>query len=164
VSAITQERTFRIGELAERVGVTTRTIRYYEELGLLGVAAARSKGAHRLYGEADSSRLQELIRLRDLLGLTLEELVELAEAEEARAALRDQWASEPSNAERIEIVDTAIPLVERQLDLVSARQQKLAEFAGELSEKLRSLHAHRAALVAAGAGATRQKGRRRAAG
>jgi DNA-binding transcriptional MerR regulator len=74
----------RIGDVAEQVGVTTRTIRYYEELGLLGSGSSREKGAHRTYDEADVVRLQELIRLRDLLGLTLEELVELAEAEEAR--------------------------------------------------------------------------------
>ena len=43
------ERSYRIGDVAERVGVTTRTIRYYEELGLLGTASARTKGAHRLY-------------------------------------------------------------------------------------------------------------------
>jgi len=44
----TNERSYRIGEAAERAGVTTRTIRYYEELGLLG-RAGRTKGAHRLY-------------------------------------------------------------------------------------------------------------------
>jgi DNA-binding transcriptional MerR regulator len=135
-----EDRTFRIGEVAEQVGVTTRTIRYYEELGLLGAAAERSKGAHRLYGEADVVRLQGLIRLRDLLGLSLEELVELAEAEEARAALRDQWASDPTDDERAQIVRAAIPLVERQLALVRARQQTLADFADELGDKLHTLH------------------------
>ena len=135
-----EDRTFRIGEVAEQVGVTTRTIRYYEELGLLGAAAERSKGAHRLYAEADVVRLQGLIRLRDLLGLSLEELVELAEAEEARAALRDQWASDPTDDERAQIVLAAIPLVERQLALVRVRQQTLADFADELGGKLRTLH------------------------
>jgi MerR family transcriptional regulator, repressor of the yfmOP operon len=142
----TQERSYRIGEVAERVGVTTRTIRYYEELGLLGTAAARSKGAHRLYSDADISRLEEVIRLRDLLGLSLEELVALTEAEEARAALRDQWAESPSDSERAGIVRAAIPLIERQLELVRGRQQKLAEFADELSVKLRSLRDRQAEL------------------
>ena len=105
--------------MAERVGVTTRTIRYYEELGLLGTMESRTKGAHRLYREADVARLQELLRLRDLLGLSLEEIVAVAEAEEARAALRDQWAESASDAERARIVEAAIPLVERQLELVT---------------------------------------------
>ena len=141
-----EERSLRIGEVAEQVGVTTRTIRYYEELGLLGAGAGRTKGAHRLYGQADVSRLQGLIRLRDLLGLSLEELVEIAEAEEARAALREEWASDPTETERARIVAAAIPLVERQLELVQARQQRLAEFAAELAEKLASLHERRAGL------------------
>ena len=146
MSMQTQERSYRIGEVAERVGVTTRTIRYYEELGLLGTAAARTKGAHRLYTEADIARLEELIRLRDLLGLSLEELVALAEAEEARAALRDQWAESASDRERARIVKEAIPLVEHQLELVRGRQQRLAEFADELSEKLRRLYDRQAEL------------------
>lgn len=140
------EQLYRIGEVAERVGVTARTIRYYEELGLLPRPSGRPKGAHRLYGEADVARLQELIRLRDLLGLSLEELVELAEAEEARAALRDQWAGSATDAERARIVEEAIPLVERQLELVYARRRRLDEVAEELEEKLRRLRARRAAL------------------
>jgi DNA-binding transcriptional MerR regulator len=135
----------RIGEVAERVGVTPRTIRYYEELGLLG-SGNREKGAHRTYAEADVAHLQELIRLRDLLGLTLEELVELAEAEEARAALRGRWEEDPSDEERLRIVEEAIPHVERQLALVRSRQQTLGEFAADLETKLARLRRRRRAL------------------
>jgi hypothetical protein len=95
--------------------------------------------------------MEELIRLRDLLGLTLEELVALAEAEEARAALRNQWAESATDNERARIVEAAIPLVERQLELVRARQDRLSEFAGELSEKLRSLRKRQAELKRGGA-------------
>jgi MerR family transcriptional regulator, repressor of the yfmOP operon len=138
--------TYRIGEVAERVGVTIRTIRYYEERGLLGASAGRTQGSHRLYTESDVTHLQELIRLRDLLGLSLEDLVELADAEEARAALRNQFAESTSNAERAEIVDAAIPIVERQLELVRARQQTLDEFAEALVEKLDRLKTRRTEL------------------
>ena len=146
MSAPVAERTYRIGEVADELGITTRTIRYYEEVGLLGGAAGREKGSHRLYGDADVARLRELIRLRDLLGLSLDELLALAETEEARAALRKGWASNPSDAERLRIVESAIPLVERQLELVRGRQQRLAEFAQELEEKLRTLGVRRREL------------------
>ena len=145
MSAQTQERSYRIGEAAERVGVTTRTIRYYEEVGLLGTAA-RTKGAHRIYTASDITRLEELIRLRDLLGLTLEEMIGLAEAEEARAALRDQWEETVSDRARGRILEAAVPVIERQLELVRGRQQRLAEFADELLEKLRSLNERQAEL------------------
>jgi MerR family transcriptional regulator, repressor of the yfmOP operon len=140
VTAQPDENAHRIGEVAERVGVTTRTIRYYEELGLLGCDPTRPKGAHRLYSDADISRLQELIRLRDLLGLSLDELIEIAEAEDVRAGLRNRWEKEPDDAERLRIVETAIPLVERQLTLLRARQKTLAEFAEDLEVRLSQLH------------------------
>jgi DNA-binding transcriptional MerR regulator len=136
----------RIGEVAQRVGVTPRTIRYYEELGLLGSGSEREKGSHRTYAESDVARLQELIRLRDLLGLTLEELVELAEAEEARAALRGRWAEDPSDEERLRIVEEAISHVQRQLALVRGRQTTLEEFAAELETKLSRLRRRRRGL------------------
>jgi DNA-binding transcriptional MerR regulator len=142
----TATATYRIGEVAERVGVTPRTIRYYEERGLLGGDDERRKGAHRLYTDADVVRLQELIRLRELLGLSLEELVELAEAEEARAALRGAWAESATDEERMRIVEAAIPLVERQLELVTARQRTLAAFSDELATKLKSLKRRRREL------------------
>jgi DNA-binding transcriptional MerR regulator len=146
VSLLTHEETsYRIGELAERAGTTARTIRYYEQLGLLGRAAAR-KGAHRLYTDADVVRLQSLIQLRDLLGLSLDELVAIAEAQEARAALRGRWAESTTDAERLRIVDEAIPIVERQLELVSQRRQKLDEFAAELEDKLRTMRETRSEL------------------
>jgi DNA-binding transcriptional MerR regulator len=138
----TAERTYRIGEVAELVGVTTRTIRYYEELGLLGPSAgARNKGAHRQYTDADVTRLRELLELRDLLGLSLEELNALADTGQARAALRDQWAGTTTDEERAAIVAQSIPLVERQLELVRSRQEKLDEFAAELAAKLERLRA-----------------------
>jgi MerR family transcriptional regulator, repressor of the yfmOP operon len=127
---------FRIGEVADRLGVTTRTIRYYEERGLLRHGNRRAKGTHRLYAQTDIIRLQELIRLRDLLGLSLEDLVEIAEAEEARACLRAHWDTTTDDEERMRILDEALPLVERQLELVTARQETLEAFAGELKEKL----------------------------
>src|SRR5579884_154900 len=86
----TQE-TLRIGEVAELTGTTPRTIRYYEEIGLLPSAGERELGKHRCYTRADVERVQEIVRLRNLLGLSLEQLSQLLAAEDARAEIRREF-------------------------------------------------------------------------
>src|SRR6266487_895023 len=93
------ESVYRIGEVAEQTGVTTRTIRYYEELGLLG-GSEREKGRHRLYCDSDVERLRELIKLRDLLGVSLDDLRCLLVAEEGN--LREALRSIEAQLERSE--------------------------------------------------------------
>jgi DNA-binding transcriptional MerR regulator len=144
------ERAYRIGEAAERLGVTPRTIRYYMELGLVRAGSGRDKGEHRVFTEHDVARLADLIRLRDLLGLSLEELSALAEAEEARAALRDEWANTHDDEERRQILELAIPHVRRQLELVLARRKAFDQVAAELSARLAELEHGLAELGAPG--------------
>lgn len=62
----------RIGEFAQRAGVTPRTIRYYESLGLLGPSERQGSG-FRYYTEAELARLQKINALKEL-GLSLEEI------------------------------------------------------------------------------------------
>jgi MerR family transcriptional regulator, repressor of the yfmOP operon len=136
----------RIGELAERTGVTPRTIRYYEEIGLLP-GGERAKGSHRVYIDADVERVTELTRLRDLLNLSLDELKQLVEAEEARAALRKRWEATGSDEERLRIVNAAIPHVDTQLELVRRRKQELERLEHELLDKRKRLLARRRELA-----------------
>ncbi len=74
----TAEKSLRIGEVAELTGTTPRTIRYYEEIGLLPGAEDRTQGQHRVYTPADVDRIKEIVRLRDLLGLSLDQLSQAA--------------------------------------------------------------------------------------
>jgi DNA-binding transcriptional MerR regulator len=69
------EKTYRIGELASLFGVTDRTIRYYEELGLLD-PAGRQDGAHRKYPARNVIYLKRIQQLKDY-GLALAEIREL---------------------------------------------------------------------------------------
>jgi MerR family transcriptional regulator, repressor of the yfmOP operon len=142
---MTEEVTYRIGEVAERLGVTPRTIRYYQELGLVHGASGRAKGAHRVFTEAEIARLADLIRLRNLLGLSLEELTLLADAEEARAELRGRWAEASDDAGRRAILERAIPHVRRQLELVRGRRETIEEFERQLASRLAELEADLAA-------------------
>jgi DNA-binding transcriptional MerR regulator len=68
---------WKIGELAEKTGLSIRTLRYYEERGLLD-PHYRTRGSHRLYGEADVERLQQVISLKQL-GFPLERIKDALE-------------------------------------------------------------------------------------
>ena len=131
----------RIGEVAERAGTTTRTIRYYEELGLLDGPSGRAKGKHRSYVDEDVERLLELIRLRELLGVSLEELKTIVEAEDARAALRREWHAGAAGGRRTEILHEALNHVATQLELVRARRLALESLEQELVAKRRKIKA-----------------------
>jgi DNA-binding transcriptional MerR regulator len=128
----------RIGEVAERTGLTPRTIRYYEEIGLL-LEPTRRKGEHRAYDDGDVERLSQLTRLRDLLNISLEELKQLVEAEEARAAIRKQFRASGSDAERLRLLDAALPHVDTQLELVRNRLEELHRLEAELAAKRKSI-------------------------
>ena len=136
MSAVSEQ--FRIGELARRVGATPRTVRYYEELGLLP-QCNRAQGSHRLYDVRDEGRLRELLRIRELLGLSLSELRTWSDAETARAGLRERWHSgEALDAEtRVGIVNEALPHIETQIELVAKRRAALEELEDELTETRR---------------------------
>jgi DNA-binding transcriptional MerR regulator len=125
----------RIGEMAERTGTTARTIRYYEELGLLDGSDERAKGKHRNYTEFDVERLSDLIRLRELLGVSLEELKTIVEAGDARAALRREWHEGAQGVRRLEILHEALNHVATQLQLVRSRRLALESLERELVAK-----------------------------
>jgi MerR family transcriptional regulator, copper efflux regulator len=71
------EQIHQIGTVAERVGLSLRTIRHYEEVGLV-IPSGRSSGGFRLYTDADIERLAQVKAMKPL-GFTLEETSELLE-------------------------------------------------------------------------------------
>jgi DNA-binding transcriptional MerR regulator len=130
--------TLRIGEIAQLTGTTPRTIRYYEEIGLLPGAEGRAPGSHRVYEETDVERLQEVLRLKDLLGLSLEELGELIAAEHARAELRREWQGGVEDpVRRREILEESLGHIARQLKLVRRRRDEIEKLEGELTARRR---------------------------
>jgi MerR family transcriptional regulator, repressor of the yfmOP operon len=125
----------RIGDVARVAGTTPRTIRYYEEIGLLPAAPARHSGQHRIYTHEEVERLREVMRLKHLLGVTLEELKTLLTAEEARAEVRAQLRREDVDpGRRRELLNEALGHIERQLELVRHRAAELGRLERELCD------------------------------
>ena len=124
----------RIGEVALASGVTPRTIRYYEELGLLPTSD-REQGKHRMYTETDVERLKEVTRLRDLLGLSLDELRSIDVAEAVRADARRRYHESESPDERRAALEEALPHLETQIALVRRRAAELKELENDLVDR-----------------------------
>ena len=125
----------RIGELAREAGTTPRTVRYYEEIGLLAASGDRSAGAHREYGEADVERLRELLRLKSMLGLSLEELKSVMCGEDARMRRRREYRETDDPAERRRILLEGTAHTDALLELVRRRRADLEGFEAELNER-----------------------------
>jgi len=138
MSAVGQK--LRIGEVAALTGTTPRTIRYYEEIGLLA-GGERLQGKHRCYTEEDVARVKEIVKLRDLLGLSLEELSSLLGAEDARAELRREFQRTDGPVDRVRILEQALGHIGSQLQLVRRRRQELEKLEHELVERKRLVRA-----------------------
>ncbi|MFC9238451.1 MerR family transcriptional regulator [Streptomyces decoyicus] len=122
----------QIGEVAARTELSLRTIRHYEETGLV-VPSARSQGGFRLYTEADAARLMVIRRMKPL-GFTLGQMRELLEATD-----RLDSGQELPAGERQECLDRVRGFEQAAAERVADLRTQLAraeEFAATLRERL----------------------------
>jgi DNA-binding transcriptional MerR regulator len=126
----------QIGEVADRTGVTQRTLRFYEERGLLK-PPSRMEGGFRLYSEEDVDRVEEIKRLQNLLGLTLAEIKDMVEAEEFRTELRATYRPDLDTEVRIARLVRAIQVTERQFEIIGAKVDALKQMKRDLDTKLK---------------------------
>ena len=143
----------RIGQVAQRVGVSPRTLRYYEELELLRPSSKTAGGARR-YEEADVERLLRIRELQELLGFNLEEIRVVLGAEDRLAQLRDEWqAGGKSSRRRDEILDEATALNERLRAQVQGKLDRLGSFLADIDARETRLTEFRSEVAASAAAA-----------
>jgi MerR family transcriptional regulator, repressor of the yfmOP operon len=145
VSTRTPERLQRIQEVAAALGLTTRTIRYYEEIGLLR-PAARSGGDYRLYDEDDVERLRFIKDLRDDAGFSLAEISRMLEDEAARTRNRDRFRASTDQVERRAIIADALDRVDRQITSLQAKAERLATMIDDAKVRREHLVEHQVEL------------------
>lgn len=121
---ITDAPLLRIQEVAAETGLTPRSIRYYEEMGLLE-PAARSEGAYRLYDDSDLERLRSIKELRDEAGFSLAQIGQLLEDEATRERNRERFRATQDPAERRSILQDARARVDRQIETLEAKADRL---------------------------------------
>jgi DNA-binding transcriptional MerR regulator len=125
----------QIGEAAERTGLTQRTLRFYEEKGLLN-SPTRMEGGFRLYSPDDIERLEQIKQLKQLLGFSLADIKQMLEAEDVRLSVRAGWRPEADRAEKAAHLRRAREATLHQLTLIDQKAASLAEMRATLAERL----------------------------
>jgi MerR family transcriptional regulator, repressor of the yfmOP operon len=125
-----------IGGVARRAGVTTRTLRYYQEVSLLEPSGATKRG-NRLYSQADIERLRRILELRDVMGFDLERIRLFLQTEDRLNELRAEAKRGISTARRQEMVKEATELNDRMQDEINQRLGQLQGFLAELKGSAR---------------------------
>ena len=143
----------QIGEVAERTGVTQRTLRFYEEKGLLQ-PPSRLEGGFRLYSEADVERVERIKRLQTLLGFTLADIKEMVEADEVKMQLRATYRRDAEVSERLAKIEKAIEVTARQVAVIDQKLAALDDMKTRLEQKLAQYRAWIEQLEAAAAAPT----------
>ncbi|OLT23229.1 MerR family transcriptional regulator [Actinomadura sp. CNU-125] len=129
-------RHMQIGEVADRTGLSLRTIRHYEDVGL-ALPTARSQGGFRLYTDDDVARLLVIKRMKPL-DFTLEEMRDLLEIIDE---LQSPGTDEDTRADLAKRLGVYRTLVEERCAKIRARLSDAEQFSAELSAELRK---HRA--------------------
>ena len=124
----------RIGEAARRAGVTTRTLRYYQEVGLLEPSGA-TPGGNRLYSADDVERLRRILDLRDVMGFDLDRIRLFLGSEDRLAELRAEAQRGISTKRRREMLAEATDLNARMQAEVNTKVGLLQGMLAELRAK-----------------------------
>ncbi|CAL9376905.1 MerR family transcriptional regulator [Streptomyces sp. NPDC091294] len=130
---MTEERQMQIGEVAERTGLSLRTIRHYEEVSLV-VPSARSKGGFRLYTEADVERLMVIRRMKPL-DFSLEEMRDLLDITDRLGAADGAPAGEERERLR-ERLDSYREVADARCETLRSRLAMAEDFAATLRRRL----------------------------
>jgi DNA-binding transcriptional MerR regulator len=137
----------RIQEAAAEVGLTARSVRYYEEVGLL-LPAARSEGDYRLYDESDVERLRFIKGLRDDAGFSIAEIARLLEDQDARERDHAAYHATTDPVERRRLLLERVASFDRQIETLKHKIVRLEEMVAETEGRRARTQARVAELAA----------------
>ncbi len=127
-----EQQNVQIGKLAKSLNITTRTIRYYEEIGLMG-PSERLGGGTRTYNEDDILRLKFILKLKEL-GISLNEMQELAENYDI-----NQQNFSTITPKIIEMLDIHISKIDEKIAKLSSLRSEIVDYRIRIMDILNSL-------------------------
>lgn len=128
----------RIGEAAKACGTTTRTLRYWHEIGLLTPSGVRH-GGERLYSPGDVERAGRIKELQDLLGFSLSEIRVVMETEDVLDRLRKAYRADARPELQHRLLTDAIEANDRLLARLDTTLERIRSFRDERARKARRM-------------------------
>ncbi|WP_164779699.1 MerR family transcriptional regulator [Paenibacillus kobensis] len=126
---------YSVDVVCERYGITARTLHYYEEIGLLH-DVPRTEGGHRYYDERIVQQLEQIIRLKEVLGISLQEVKVIMELESKLEQIRGAYRQESSAEEKTKFLDQGAAELQRFIDQIDSRLDKLNQLRQGFQQRL----------------------------
>jgi DNA-binding transcriptional MerR regulator len=123
-----------IGSASRELGVSVRSLRYYEEMGLL-TPSGRTIGGNRLYGPDDLARVRRIRELQQLLGFNLDEVRDILGHEDRLTRVRQDWVA-ASTEEQVRLLDEARDVYLNLRAHVEGKIKGLVSFRDELDARV----------------------------
>ena len=131
-----------IGAAAQRLGVSERALRYYQQIGLI-VPAGTTPGGLRRYSPSDLARVERIVELKTLLGLNLDEVALVLRNEDRIAQIRLSYHDErTSEDERRRLIRECLALQENLRATVEAKRAALETFLADLDARIARARDH----------------------
>ncbi|KPD00205.1 HTH-type transcriptional regulator YfmP [Geobacillus sp. BCO2] len=123
---------FKIDDVAKATGLTKRTIRYYEEIGL--ISAGAQQGGTRLYTAEDIERLKNIVAAREVLGFSLQELQHFLALKETMETHRAEYRHAAAGSEKRRELEQISAGLRRQIAMLEEKMKKMAMLKQELDQ------------------------------
>ncbi len=136
----------RIGEAAQDCGVSTRTLRYWQEIGLLE-PSGHHQGGQRLYLPADVARAKRIKELQELLGFSLSEIKAVLETDDVLDELRTAYHTGARPELQLRLIDDAIKANATLLAHLDDTLAQVQAFRDERSQKAERMRARARELL-----------------
>ncbi|MFB5578449.1 MerR family transcriptional regulator [Bacillus cereus] len=121
---------YKIDEVTKQVGLTKRTLRYYEEIGLIH-APERSEGNIRLYTDEDIARIKRIVEAKEVLGITLQEMQHFLSLKERMEQRRNS-----ENPRDREVIQEIKEMLEKQVQTLDEKMEQMQRVKAELEDSL----------------------------
>lgn len=121
----------KIDDVAKQSGLTKRTIRYYEQIGLLP-SPPRSEGGMRLYSQEHIDFLKKITNAKEVMGFSLQELQQFIALSETLELRKADYRQVKGTSEQTEKLKKIVNIVEEQLNLIEQKKKKILKVEEDL--------------------------------